>query len=162
MLYQEKDPGYTPGQLIRFHAVVLHHQGHRLARIMVENHDDFRILRDSVAMVLPAIETDENARPVRINRVQDHYVSAIRTLERDRDTIANRRVLMSTETTMVCRMLSGCIHSCGMILGIMRRASRVPEPLLPVPAEPALRRHRRHRWTDDSAGSTHPSRENPG
>ena len=103
---------------------------------MVKDHDGFRFLTDSVAMALSAIEPDENVKPIKINEVENHCVSAKRTLKRDRNTVANWEVLMAMEAAMVWRTLSGCINSCGTILCIVRGAPGTPL-LPPQPGTPA-------------------------
>ena len=114
---------YTPGQMIRFEAVALHHNAASLQEIMLASRPELDFLGPPAAAAMASLKKDLQGEPGGINRKQEHYDNLMETLERAREQVESRPV--SENTQRAWHLLNRCRYHCMTIRCMMERSTAV-------------------------------------
>ncbi len=118
---------YTPGQMIRFEAIALHHNASRLQKIILENQPKLDFLEEPANAGMDSVTKDKEGQPSGINRKQEHYENLIETLERAREEV--ERLPPSENAQQTWRLLNRCCYHCMTIIGTMERSAAAAQKL---------------------------------
>ena len=116
MHYDSETSEYTPGQIMRYHALRIYYANHHLCQIMTVDQLDF--LQDSINTVFQGIYLGPDADILYMNQDPTHYKEAIKSLQRTRRTI-QAMPPDSPMTATASSLVTECLLRCKKILDII-------------------------------------------
>ena len=116
---------YSTGQLVRFHAVNLHHQAQTLIHA-THTTPSLQVLLQPISTILDLFTLNTDATLTSMSKDPTRYQEAVQSLRHARATLPPIQNLIAK--TLIRRTLVNCIYSCIAITSLLNEEQTPPDP----------------------------------